>query len=190
MSCILFRPCLFIFPAKLPPSTLTDAFLSPTNATRAPHGAGHHEDSKMQLDSSQTLPSAMGCPRRLLTPLPASQTGKPDLEGCIQGRRGCAIPKSHVPFQGAKGPGPLLGLARESPDFQMPSTPFLHSGIGPNASVRAASRRLLLKFGLLRTGKSAALFPRLAVSLVEVGRRIYTCHYGLEALGRIARVYS
>lgn len=181
MSCILFRPCLFIFPAKRPPSTLTDAFLSPTNATRAQHRAGHHEDSKMQLDSSQTLPSSMGCPRRLLTSLPASQTGKPDLEGCIQGKRGCAIPESHVPFQGAKGhwdPGPLLGLARVSPDFQMPSTPFLHSGIGSNASGEgcfstAASRRLLLKFGLLRTGKSAALFPRLALSRVEVGRQIH-----------------
>lgn len=178
MSCILFRPCLFIFPAKRPPSTLTDAFLSPTNATRAQHRAGHHEDSKMQLDSSQTLPSSMGCPRRLSTPLPASQTGKPDLEGCIQGKRGCAIPESHIPFQGAKGPGPLLGLARVSPDFQMPSTPFLHSGIGSNASGEgcfstAASRRLLLKFGLLRTGKSAVRFPRLALSRVEVGRQIH-----------------
>lgn len=178
MSCVLFRPCLFIFPAKLPPSTPTDALLSPTNATRAPHGAGHHEDSKMQLDSSQTLPSFMGCPHRLLTPLPASQTGKPDLEGCIQGRRGCAIPESHVPFQGAKGPGPLLGLARDPRIFRCRARLFSILALVQMPRARAASRRLLLKFGLLRTGKSAALSPPLSVWSRLVVK--YACHSGLS----------
>ena len=83
----------------------------------------------MQLASSQTLPSPMGYPHRLLTPLPASQTGKPDMEGCIQGRSGCAIPESHVPIQGAKGPKTPSQLGTRIPGFldaEHAFSPFRH----------------------------------------------------------------
>ncbi|KAK1826492.1 hypothetical protein QBC39DRAFT_20498 [Podospora conica] len=116
MSCIVVGPCLFLFPAKL---TSSDRCFLLTDK----RDNGHHTGQVITrtIKCSSTLCKHCRVSRDALfecsTPLPASQTGKPDLEGCIQGRGGCAIPESHISIQGAKGPRTPSRLGARIPGF-------------------------------------------------------------------------